>query len=65
MPNTVPDWISYDPNTDVLTIHGVRYAQGVFAGLGLGPTGRLLKIIERKDGVVTLQSIDQDVKEPV
>jgi hypothetical protein len=44
----------YDPFADVLTIEGVKYAGEVFRGLGLTPPGKWVRIVDRRDGVVTL-----------
>ncbi len=58
----VTDGISYDPEREVLTIDGINYARSLFSGLGLGPIGKAFRIIARDDGVVTLQTIEQEQK---
>ena len=55
--------IEYDFIGDVLTIEGVRYSGDLFRSFGLTPTreGFLYTIINRQDGVVTIQQV-QDVE---
>ncbi|HEY9143286.1 MAG TPA: hypothetical protein VIM90_04555 [Arenimonas sp.] len=50
-----PDWLHYDPLTDVLTIHGKRYDARIFGEARLlGPPGTVLRVEEGPGDVVTL-----------
>jgi hypothetical protein len=51
----LPDWIDYDAERRVLTIYGVKYAEEMFAALSFAPPGKTLRIVERADGVVTVE----------
>ena len=52
----VPDWISYDKDSDVLTIHGRRYSAALFDERGFGsPPGTQLRIVDGPSDVVTLE----------
>jgi hypothetical protein len=57
----MPDWLSYSENTDTLTIHGKRYAAGLFGSEGfLSPVGTLLRIVDGVGDVVTVERIAQE-----
>ena len=47
--------IDYDEGRDIVTIEGVRYCGELFRSFGIAPTGTLLRIMARDDGVITLQ----------
>jgi hypothetical protein len=51
--------IDYDFETDVVTIEGIRYAGGLFRGLGIGglEPGTALRIVNRDDGVLTVEQL--------
>lgn len=54
----MPEWIDYDPATDVLTIHGRRYSAVMFGEQGfLSPVGTLLQVAEGQPDCVTLQMV--------
>lgn len=63
----MPAWMQYDPATDVLTIHGKKYAAALFGRDGfLGDPGDLLRIEKGNDDVVTVTRIPVDQQaEPV
>lgn len=55
-----PKWLTYDPATDVLTIHGKRYSAGMFGEEGfLAPVGTLLRVEAGAPDVVTLTKLWQ------
>lgn len=44
-PQAMPDWVQYEETSDVLIVHGKRYAAGIFGKAGfLGPPGTLLRV---------------------
>ena len=45
---------SYDETNDVLTVEGIRYSGELFRTLGFGAIGSVLRLVERKDGVVVM-----------
>ena len=49
----------YDQDTDVLTVEGLKYAGALFREFGVAPIGTTLRIVERKDGVVTVQRVEE------
>lgn len=54
----MPSWIQYDPVTDVLTIHGKKYAASLFGNSGfLGNAGDILRIEQGSDDVVKVTKI--------
>ncbi len=53
------DWLRLEDYDHVLVIYGVRYAREIFEHLGLGPVGSVVKIVQRKDGVLTLERVEQ------
>lgn len=58
--STVPDWITYDEASDVLTVHGKRYAGRLFGPQGfLAEPGTVLEIVKGRDDVVTVKSIGE------
>lgn len=58
--DSVPKWLTYDPATDVLTIHGKRYSAGMFGEEGfLAPPGTLLRVEAGAPDVVTLTKLWQ------
>lgn len=50
--------IEQDDQRDVVTINGVLYSREFFRSLGIGglDEGRLLRIVKRDQGVLTVQS---------
>lgn len=50
----MPDWLSYDPVSEILTIDGIRFHRDLFRHVSASPCGISSRIIERKDGVVTI-----------
>ena len=51
----LPNWMHYDGVTDVLTIHGKKYAAAIFAEAGfLSPTGTVLRVEQSQLETVTL-----------
>lgn len=48
----------YDEDTDVLTVEGIKYAGSVFRAFGIAPIGTTFKIVERKDGIVTVRRVE-------
>jgi len=40
-----------------MTIEGVKYSGGLLRGLGIIPVGKLIRIIAREDGVLTLRVV--------
>jgi hypothetical protein len=52
--NVVPYWIDYNPNDDVLTINGHKIARQLLEQITTSPCGVSYRVIERKDGVVTI-----------
>ena len=65
----MPEWMDYDPATDVLTIHGRRYSAAMFGEQGfLSPVGTLLQVAEGQPDCVTLMTVaalEQPGQEPV
>lgn len=58
-PDQLPDWVSYDPSTDVLTIDGVAYARSFFTFMAKGEVGCLARIDRRgADGAITMSRVD-------
>lgn len=54
----MPEWMQYDPATEVLTIHGKRYAAALFGRAGfLGEPGDLFRIEKGSDDVVTVSKV--------
>ena len=54
-PQEMPYWMQYDERTDVLTIHGKRYAAGMFGEDGfLSPPGTWLRVCVGSEDCVTL-----------
>lgn len=54
-PQEMPNWMQYDERTDVLTIHGKRYAAGMFGEDGfLSPLGTWLRVCVGSEDCVTL-----------
>lgn len=51
--------VSFDPDTDCLTVEGVKYSGDLFRGLALWPVDQRLRIVKREDGVVTLERLDR------
>lgn len=55
--------LSYDPDSDVLTIEGYRYHGDLFRQLGYAlPEGRLFRLIKRQDETLTLGSFAPEVE---
>ena len=52
----------YDGRIDLVTIEGIKYSGELFRAFAVGglAVGEHLKIIEREDGVITLQRITDD-----
>lgn len=49
--------ISYDSETDVVIIDGLKFAREVFAFMASEPTpGRWYRLIKREQGVVTIET---------
>jgi hypothetical protein len=54
----MPEWMDYDPATDVLTIHGRRYSAAMFGEQGfLSPVGTLLQVAEGQPDCITLTTV--------
>lgn len=68
-PQAMPHWMQYDERTDVLTIHGKRYAAGMFGEDGfLSPPGTWLRVCVGAEDCVTLSRASlaaSAVSEPV
>lgn len=57
----MPAWMQYQPVTDVLTIHGKKYAASLFGKSGfLGNAGDILRIEQGSDDVVTVTKIQPE-----
>lgn len=55
----IPDpRIVFDASRDVVTICGINYAMALFEHMGCGPSDKLFRIVDRGDGVVTIQMIE-------
>lgn len=52
MPDNIS--ISYDSESDTVTLFGVRYAANLFRVTGFAPAGRWLRIVKRENGYVTV-----------
>jgi hypothetical protein len=53
--------VMYDPNTDILTIEGMRYAGDIFRSFSMLSVGRVLKIEDRSgDGTITVTDLGPD-----
>jgi hypothetical protein len=62
---TMPSWMTYSHTTDVLTIHGRRYAASMFGQTGfLSPPGTLLRVEHGPADVVTVTTAPQPPAEP-
>lgn len=48
---------SYDPYTDVLTVEGHKYSGALFRGFAYLAVGTTVRIINREDGLVTLETV--------
>jgi hypothetical protein len=60
----MPDWLTYDYQHDVLTIHGRRYSGSMFGETGfLAPPGTLLRVEKSYPDTVVLTNVQQ--QEPV
>jgi len=46
--------IEVDPELEIITVGGIRYAFALFSDLAFAPVGSEFQIIQRADGVVTL-----------
>ncbi len=53
----MPPGVTYDAGTDILTVDGVRFSLGAFRDMASPLFNRWMKIIGRKDGVVTITSV--------
>lgn len=54
----LPDWIDYDPPTDVLQIHGYKYSGELFRGLGLGlRIGEWFRVVDRANNVLSIERL--------
>ncbi len=59
-------WLTYDKASDVLTIHGKRYAASMFGHEGfLAPVGTLLRVEHSPHPETVTLAIVQPVQEPV
>jgi hypothetical protein len=58
----IDNTISYDDQTDIVEIYGVRYAASLFRQLTIGPIGSTFRLVQREDGMVTLQSLSTPAK---
>ena len=58
--------VSYDADSDVLTIEGTRYAGSLFRALGAQgfAVGARLEIIARDDGVISLRRWYEAERQP-
>jgi hypothetical protein len=54
---TGPLTYEYDEAKDVMTIEGVRYSGFLLRQLGAIPVGKLIRIVSRDDGVLTLRVV--------
>jgi hypothetical protein len=53
------DWLQYDFITDTLTIHGIKYAHGLFLDFAKTmPEGQPFQIVSRTDGALCVQRIE-------
>lgn len=60
--SSLPDWISYDEQRDVLTIHERDYAGILFREDGfLAPAGTLLRIVDNAGATITVERIPFDL----
>lgn len=57
--SALPDWISYDPTTGLVTIDGIKLHRELFSFLGNDAIGSVGKIVRRTDGVVTVDRVPQ------
>lgn len=55
--------VAYDTDHDVLTIEGINYSGEFFRQLGVHglAVGRTVRILSRDDGLVTLQTVEEDL----
>lgn len=54
-----PDWLQYDRPADVLTVHGLKYSGHVFESMAIAEPGTWLRITERRDGILTVRTVDE------
>jgi len=54
---SAPAEITYDQYKDVITIDGLRFAREIFSMMAREAVGTCLRIISRKDGVVTFERV--------
>lgn len=55
----MPDWMQYDPTSDVLTLHGKKYAASMFGRNGfLGQPGDLLRLNKSESDTVCLTKVN-------
>ncbi len=53
---------SFEPApVDVMTIEGIRYSGELFRSFGIAPIGALLRIVNRQDGVITVNRIAEPI----
>jgi len=55
--------IEYDPETDILTIEGVKYSGELFrrlGGIGPGQPDEVMRVMSRNDGVLVLQVVQDE-----
>lgn len=62
MSATIPLNIEHDEAADTVTICGVRYSGYVFRSLGTAQPGTWLRIRERKDGALSLNTVSGQVE---
>jgi hypothetical protein len=61
----IPDWLTYDPQQDVLTIHGKRYSGAMFGETGLlSPPGTLLRIEKNDQETIVATTVTYTDEEP-
>ncbi len=58
-PSEWPAWLQYDRAADLLTIHGMKYSGHVFESMAIAAPGTWLRITERRDGVLTVRTVDE------
>jgi hypothetical protein len=55
--NAVPLAIDYDRDNDIVIIEGVKYSGALFRAFAFAEVGSILRIEQRKDGLVTVSRL--------
>lgn len=57
MPTEKPRHVAIDIEAGVIELYGIKYALELFHILAFAPIGTVVKIVDRADGLVTLETV--------